>query len=276
MCRSLAYVVQFVTISSSGLLSPGHQIDDLARIRHLTTPWGPSSSLSNISSLMQFAFPSLTPCNTCSCCIVSSFWTCQYGFRVPGRERKVGRPSKQYVITWRHTSSSCWFALISANLVSVAGICPKTRFACSETSSANCDSSAVSGRTEGERDRTSAVSGRTEGERHRASAVSGRTEGERDRASAVSGRTEGERDRASAVSGRTEGERDRASAVSGRTEGERDRASAVSGRTEGERERASAVSGRTEGERDRASAVSGRTEGERDRASATTRFLPGT
>ena len=155
MRLSLAHAVQFVTSSSSCLLS--HQTDELARNRHLTTPWWPSCNLSNISSLMQLGITSLTPFNTSPCLIVSSFWTCQYGFRIPGREGKVGHPSKQYIITWRHTSSSCWLALISANLVSVAGICPMTRFACSETSSANCDSSSVSGRTEREPDRTSAA-----------------------------------------------------------------------------------------------------------------------
>ena len=156
MCRSLTRLVQFVTSSSSCFLSPDHQSDDLARTRHLTTPWEPSCSLSNISILMLLGMTSLTAFSKCPCGTVSSFWTCQY-FRVPGRERKVGRPSKQYVITWRHTTSSCWFALISANQVSVAGICPMTRFACSETSSANCHSTAVSGRAEGERDRASAA-----------------------------------------------------------------------------------------------------------------------
>ena len=151
MCRSLAHAVQFVASSSSCLLRRDHQTDNLARNRHLTTPWWPSFNwwrLSNISSLVQLGITSLTPFNKSPCWIVSSFWTCQYGLRVVGREGKFGHPSKQYIITWRHTSSSCWFALISANLVSVAGICSMTRFACCETFSANCDSSAVSGRTE--------------------------------------------------------------------------------------------------------------------------------
>ena len=120
--------MQFITSSSSCLLSPGQQTDDVARNRHLTTPWWHSCHLSNISSLMRLGITNITPFNKCPCWIVSSLWTCQYGFRVPGREGKVGHPSKQCVITWRHTSFFRWFALISANLVYVVEICHVTRF----------------------------------------------------------------------------------------------------------------------------------------------------
>jgi len=61
MCRSLAHAVQFVTSSSSCLLSPGHLTDDVARNRHVPTPWWPSCNLSNISSLMRLRITSLTP-----------------------------------------------------------------------------------------------------------------------------------------------------------------------------------------------------------------------
>ena len=116
MYRSLAHAVQFVTSSSSCLLSPGHLTDDVAhnrpggiRVTCLTYQawcgWDLRLSLHSTKVL-----------------------TCQYGFRVPGREVKVGHPFKQCVITWRHTSASCWFALISANLGSDAGICSMTRF----------------------------------------------------------------------------------------------------------------------------------------------------
>ena len=157
MCRSRAHDGLFVTSFSNCFLSPGHHTDDLNCNRLLSTPWWPPCNMSNISILMQLGITNVTPFNKSPCWTISSFWTCQYGFRVPGRERKVGHPSKQYVITWRYTASSRWHALISANLVTVAGICPMTRFVCSETSTENCDSSAVSGRTEGERDRASAA-----------------------------------------------------------------------------------------------------------------------
>ena len=90
---------------------------------------------------MRLGITSVTSFNKCPRWIVSSFLTSQYGFRVPVREGKARHPSKQCVVTWRHISSSCWLALISANLVTVAGIFPMTRFACCETSSVNCDSS---------------------------------------------------------------------------------------------------------------------------------------
>ena len=64
----------------------------------------------------------------------------------PGREATVS----SLAMSSSMSSSSPWrvgnfrtflLALISANLVTVAGIFPMTRFACCETSSANCDSS---------------------------------------------------------------------------------------------------------------------------------------
>ena len=119
MSSSLAHTVQFVTMSSSCFLNTGYQTDDLARNRHLTTPWWPSCNLSNISSRMHLGITNLTHFNKSPCWVVSSFWTCQYGFRLPMREG---------------------FALISANMVFIGRMCPMTRFPCSETSSSNCNS----------------------------------------------------------------------------------------------------------------------------------------
>ena len=118
---SLLQTRQLATFSWSSTETPVHHYNWRALARHLTMPWWPVRSFSNISFLIEVGMTMRPPLSSSSFSIASSL-------AIEKKRRLAfdncfgsGHPCQEYFTRSQHTSSCCCFWRISSSLPSVAG-----------------------------------------------------------------------------------------------------------------------------------------------------------